>query len=567
MIGVGSEVLGYRIAAPADVPEAGRWWLAEGLEGDAAVWIRAVEPELGEDPRAIELAWERLRHLEHPVVPRAIGVDRSLAAVALAAPLGVPLSKLIELRQEAEFVMTPGTVLDVARSLSDMLVHAHERGRPHGHLSPEVIWVTPEGRLIVWGFGIGPEAPCASGWWSPERARGRRASGDADQWALGAVVATLVTGRGPWRGEDPDAAAREGEISPVAAMVMEQWAPLGRLVERALAAEPRDRFPSVHPLRQAFFALGQRVRQPSDLARMGTELARRLGHPEVVPAEGTARRSVEPEVPVAVIREPPPVEATRRAPDAEGLAGLARVEPRRPAPRVEPMEEEDQDEDTDPSLAPEPDEPAELARGVVAGEITEDGEDEGPATVVPEVAHVSEISPADDRVPPVRGRRLFDTLDVPEERDPEDRRPLPIAAHPRGAGPAFPGPMMLDARTGPAPIYVNEDLEDADPAPIGRALQVLPDPTRYVEIDGGTSPTAVPETRADGTVWAESSIPARRPEGAGEEAARERVPLRTERIDIGPAPASQDLVDIRRVAPYFVGSLLVALVAYVWWAA
>lgn len=275
MTQIGEVVLDRHLGRLASIPEPGTWFQAQEADPDGDVWISVVDVE-AEGPRSVDLAWERLRHLEHPAIPRVVAVDREAGAFAVAAPWGVPLAALLEVGQEHEFVMTPATVLDVARQLSEALVHAHERGRPHGHLAPEQIWVTPEGQLVIWGFGVGPDAAPLPTWTSPERARGRRASGDADQWAMAAIVAGLVTGRVPWTSGNPEDAA-VGDTSHLVAPVMAQWAPLGRLVERALASEPKNRFPSIHPLRQAFAALEQRVRQESDLGRMATLLAERRG--------------------------------------------------------------------------------------------------------------------------------------------------------------------------------------------------------------------------------------------------------------------------------------------------
>ncbi|MCB9664770.1 MAG: hypothetical protein H6732_11700 [Alphaproteobacteria bacterium] len=278
---VPSSLAGHAVLEAVTVPEPGAWFLTDGRDGEAWIWARVVgafEGGRGEgDLEALELARERLAHLDHPAVPRPVGLDEDEGVLLLAAPPGVPLTRLLEARQDPAFVMTPGTLLDLGLQLADLVVHAHERGRPHGHLSPDVLWLTPTGRLVVWGFGAGPDHPGAARWWSPERARGRRASGDADQWAVGAVLAALVTGRLPWRGDDPVSEARIGDSSHLSGPVSEQWKPLGRLVERALQAEPRDRFSSVHPVRQALEAMWQRVGQPSDLAAMGAELDRRHG--------------------------------------------------------------------------------------------------------------------------------------------------------------------------------------------------------------------------------------------------------------------------------------------------
>jgi hypothetical protein len=263
------------LVAEAVVPASGTWFLSDAHREGAPVWVRVPGPD--ESPLVVKLAWERLRHLQHPCVPEVVGWDAETSSLAVACPPGVPLTQLLESRREPEFAMSPGTVLDAAVQLSDALVHAHEQGRPHGHLEPSDVWVTPTGRLVVWGFGDGPSAEPSEAWRSPERARGQRASGDADQWALGAIVAALVTGREPWVGETAESDAKVGDASHLSQPVMAQWKPLGRVVERALASEGKDRFSSVHPMAQALSAMSERVRQPSGLAEMAVVLHQRYG--------------------------------------------------------------------------------------------------------------------------------------------------------------------------------------------------------------------------------------------------------------------------------------------------
>jgi hypothetical protein len=305
---VGMAVGPYTLAAPAEVPEAGTWYVARRLEGEGPVWVR-VRAE-GEEERSVETAWERVRYLEHELAPRALCYDRSAAALAMGAPAGVSLQVVLDNRQQPDMMMTPATVLAVGVALADLIVHAHERGRPHGHLSPRQIWLSPQGELQVWGYGVGPDSAPDPAWCSPERARGRRASGDADQWALAAILAALVTGRSPWRSEDPAAEARVGDATHLWSPVMDQWKPLGRVLERALAPEARDRFPSAHPMRQALQALQQRVRQPDDLARIGVLLAERHGLPGAAAAafaEVPRRQPVAPAGPEVEDSGPVPV--------------------------------------------------------------------------------------------------------------------------------------------------------------------------------------------------------------------------------------------------------------------
>jgi hypothetical protein len=333
MSATGQTVGSWTLVASADVPEPGTWYRAEpraeGHAGLVEAWVRVLDAD--EDIRAIELAAERVKHLEHEAFPRPVWLDREARALVVAAPAGASLERVLQHRLEPAFVVTPSTLLDLALQLTEAIVRAHERGRPHGHLSPGQIWLTPEGRIVVWGIGPGPDAACEPAWCPPERARGRRASGDADQWAVAAIVAALAIGRVPWSG--PDAAAQLeqaslGQLAHLVEPVTQQWRQLGLTITRALASEPKDRWPSLHTLRQSFHAMSERVRAPSDLAAMGAELARRYGLPGVTGAAGPSPVWVEDAPTQPGLDVPPPDGAesstgSRRAAKASKRAAVS----------------------------------------------------------------------------------------------------------------------------------------------------------------------------------------------------------------------------------------------------
>ncbi len=266
------------------VPEIGQWTRAAlpGVEHPVWVW-RLDDPSAGAEVKLQQMAYERLKNLHHPAIPQVARRSRSRGELALVAPLGVPLSKVLEHRHDEGFGMSPSTVLDVGAQLAAALVHAHDHGRPHGHLHPDAIWLSPQGQLVIWGYAEGPDGLAAERWRAPECARGGRGSGDADQWALCAILASLVTGRLPWRSEDPESEATHGDTTHLWAPVLDQWKPLGRLLQRGLSNDPRERFTGVHPIRHALQALRQRVQQPSGLEGIGVRLLELHGPPAPEP--------------------------------------------------------------------------------------------------------------------------------------------------------------------------------------------------------------------------------------------------------------------------------------------
>ncbi|MFE9097305.1 serine/threonine protein kinase [Streptomyces sp. NPDC007264] len=91
----------------------------------------------------------------------------------------------------------------IALGILDVLEAAHRRGVTHGDLSPGQVFVREGGEVVVTGFGlIGTSVTqrvTAPSYASPEQARGSSAGPAADQWALGAMLYTMVEGRPPFR--------------------------------------------------------------------------------------------------------------------------------------------------------------------------------------------------------------------------------------------------------------------------------------------------------------------------------------------------------------------------------
>ena len=153
-------------------------------------------------------------------------------------------------------------VLQVIRGGCSTLAYLHDTGLAHGGLSADALWVTPTGRLWVlewqWAVehgaipagatpgGAGSRPPDADDFRAlssprprpPEWGDGWKPSPLSDQWQIGAICFSALTGELPPRHEIPPVKLVRPECPDV----------LARAVDRALSPNPADRFESLGAL-------------------------------------------------------------------------------------------------------------------------------------------------------------------------------------------------------------------------------------------------------------------------------------------------------------------------------
>lgn len=173
-------------------------------------------------------------------------------------------------------------VLSLADALLDVLAAAHERGIVHRDLKPANLLITSDGELKVLDFGIarlrderggGGTATGAMlgtpAFMAPEQALGLTNEIDAqtDLWAVGATMYTLFAGSLVHQGENAQqllVAAATKAARPMATVASHVPQPVADVIDRALAFDKKDRWPTAIAMREAL--------QAASLAVSGTAI-------------------------------------------------------------------------------------------------------------------------------------------------------------------------------------------------------------------------------------------------------------------------------------------------------
>jgi serine/threonine-protein kinase len=236
------------------------------LEREAA--LKFLRPELSAQPDLIERFRSEAKavaRLNHANVAGIYGLHHHQTDLFMAMEF-VPGPTLHEVIA-SQGRLPVGHAVAIAAAVLSALEYAHAQGIVHRDIKTANIIVRPDGRVKVMDFGIarvlGSQRHTRTGfavgtlaYMAPEQIQGLEVDGRADIYSLGIVLYEMLSGRTPFAG-GTDWQMMQSHISmapPPLSSSVEVPEEVERVVMRALAKEPVDRFASATEFRRALKA-------------------------------------------------------------------------------------------------------------------------------------------------------------------------------------------------------------------------------------------------------------------------------------------------------------------------
>ncbi|MFY9549536.1 MAG: protein kinase [Thermoanaerobaculia bacterium] len=297
-ISAGTRLGPYEILAPLGAGGMGEVYRAKDPKLGREIAVKVLLAETSTDPERRQRFEQEARSasaLNHPNILTIHDISESDGMLYIAMEL-VEGRTLRELLASGEPLATK-KLLDIAVQIAEGLAKAHGAGIVHRDLKPENLMVSKDGYVKILDFGLAkltesvsndasvlPTAIAAptqpgtvmgtAGYMSPEQASGQPIDFRSDQFALGAILYEMATGKRAFQrktGAETLVAIIREEPEPVAQLNPKAPAPIRWLLERCLAKDPDDRFGTTRDLARDLASIRDHLSEALVLAETGQQ--------------------------------------------------------------------------------------------------------------------------------------------------------------------------------------------------------------------------------------------------------------------------------------------------------
>src|SRR4051812_18163641 len=228
------------------------------------VALKVLHPHYGDDAEYVERFRREARsvaQLSHPNIVTVIDRGESDGSQYIVFEFvdGESLKQLVD----RSGPLPARRAIELGLQMAEALAFAHQHGLVHRDVKPQNVLINGDGEAKVTDFGIARSLDVEHGvtqtgtvlgtsnYLSPEQARGQAVTPATDVYSLGVVLFEVLTGEVPFPGENFVAVAMKHINEPPPSLLEKRPDVPVRLVyaiERALAKDPADRFPSMEAL-------------------------------------------------------------------------------------------------------------------------------------------------------------------------------------------------------------------------------------------------------------------------------------------------------------------------------